>query len=104
MRSYLVPGHTVLDMPEAKQGWTRLVLGWETLSAKIYLCVHAHAGVHGGQKRVSDAMALEVQVAVSHPTKLLGPEFGSTVRTSVSAAKPPLQPASPHFYRDRVYY
>lgn len=90
-RPYLTPGHTILDMP--KQGWTWLVLGW-----RLYLCIHAHAGIQGVQKRVSDAMDLEVDVAMSHPTWPLGTEFGSTARTSVLAAEPTLQLPSPCFF------
>lgn len=36
-----------------------------------YICAHAN----GGQKRTSDPLELEVQVGMSHPVSVLGPEL-----------------------------
>lgn len=52
------------------------------------VCAHAHAcdtcmpGTSGGQKRVSNPLELELQVAVSFLIGFLGTEFRSCIRTS----------------------
>lgn len=42
-----------------------------------------HSGAHGGQKRTSDCLALELQVLVSCPVWMLGIQFRSTVCENV---------------------
>lgn len=40
--------------------------------------VHMSAGIHGGQKKVSDLLELELQVIVRHLTWVLGTELSQT--------------------------
>lgn len=67
----------------------------------LYLCIcvcvpiwirmyHIHVGTHGGQKRTSDSLGLELLIALSHLRWILRTKFRSFAKSSLMA-RPPLQ-------------
>lgn len=60
-------------------------------------CVHVHLGAHGGQKRVSDSLELELQAILSHLTWVLGIKFQSPEK-AVDSLNPWAFSPFPHVY------
>jgi hypothetical protein len=59
-----------------------------------WLCARV-CSAHGGQKRVSDPLELEVQGAVGHLTLVLEPKLGSSGKSSINSVS--------HVFRSIAY-